>query len=320
MKTLAAVLLPLLALAAVDVREAEACSQPACWTGYFTPGDGATVPANLPAIVWRPVRNSITGEAPDPTKVSLSTAAGVTVPLTGKAIANGDWVFTIDKPLSEGVGYVLRDLNLCVDQVGPTAAFTAAAAAPLPTELGALTTNNHRIGTLEVGTSSGSCSVTIEVDQVGVEVSLPAATQPWRDVLLYETLVDGTSWRPERSIRQSLPAGESWFGRGADRVYKTCSTPDQLGSFGLAEGPHEVAMQATLAGTSLALSAAALTVELGCAPPKDACETTVAADGTCEPAVEQGGCSTGGATGLGALGLIALAMAGRRGNGRRKRQ
>lgn len=303
-----------------DAREAEACSQPACWDGYFTPGEGATVPANLPAIVWRPVRDSVTNAVPDAARVSLATAQGVAVPLTGTVLSNGDWVFTIDKPLLEGTSYVLRDLNTCVDQVGPTAAFQAAAPAPLPIALGALVSQAHRLGALEVGTRSGSCSVMVDVDQVGVELALPAATAPWRDVLLYETLVDGRSWQPTRSIRQSLPAGESWSGRGTDRVYATCGIPDGGGFTGVEEGAHEVTMQATLAGTSLTLRADPLAVELACTPPQDTCETPVAADGTCAPATEQGGCSAAGGGSLGALGWLALVLVGRRGPARRKRR
>ena len=310
--------LGVIAFAAIDAQTAEACSPPSCWQGYFTPGEGATVPANLPAIVWRPVRNS-TNAAPDAARVSLTTAAGVAVPLTGTVLASGDWVFTIDEPLLEGTSYVLRDLNTCVDQLGPTAAFRAVAPAPLPTALGSVAAQAHQLGQLEVGTRSGSCSVMVDADQVGVELALPAATVPWRDVLLYETLVDGRSWQPIRSLRQSLPAGESWSGRGTDRVYATCGIPDGDGFTGVAEGTHEVTMQATLAGTSLVLSADPLAVELACTPPKEACETPVAADGTCAPATA--GCSAGGAgTSLGALGWLALVLVGRRGAGRRKRR
>jgi hypothetical protein len=70
----------------------------------------------------------------------------------------------------------------------------------------------------------------------------------------------------------------------------------------------------------LTLSADPLAVELACTPPQEPCETPVAADGTCAPATEQGGCSAGNAGSLGALGWLALVLVCRRGPGRRKRR
>jgi hypothetical protein len=62
------------AVAAVAVPDpADACSL-TCWDGYFTPGDAAIVPANLPALHWRPRTES--GEfPPDPSKVTFATTA-----------------------------------------------------------------------------------------------------------------------------------------------------------------------------------------------------------------------------------------------------
>ena len=298
-----------LAMIGADVRTAEACSPPQCWPGFFTPGNATTVPANLAAFHWRPMQ-SFSVDTNDPTKVSLATAAGTPVPITGSALPNGDWVFTIDAPLAEGTTYALRDLNVCAgDQIGPTAMFAAAAAAPLPTELGTLAETEHLLGGLEVGTSSGSCSIGVEADQALIDLALAPSAVPWRDVLMFETLVDDLIWRPSSSINSSLPPGTSWGGRATDRVYSTCSSPDPSASPGLAVGPHEVTMRATLPGATTPVTATSLTVELSCANvPPDECSDALVPHGGCDDGDDHGGCNTGGTTGLLGLALVGLVM------------
>jgi uncharacterized protein (TIGR03382 family) len=292
-----------------DARTAEACSPPQCWAGFFTPGNATTVPANLAAFHWRPMQG-FTGDTTDPSKVSLATAAGTPVPITASELPNGDWVFTIDAPLAEGTAYVLRDLNVCAgDQIGPTAMFTAAASAPLPTELGTLAVTDHLLDTLEVGTSSGSCSIGIEADQVLVDLALAPSAMPWRDVLMFETLVDGQSWRPSAAINGSVAPGTSWQGRGTDRVYATCSSPDPNASPGLAVGPHEVTMRATLPGTTTPVTATSVAVALTCAnEPPDECSGALLPHGGCDDGDDHGGCNAGGETSLLGLALVGLVM------------
>ena len=310
MKALVAV--SVLVMLGADARDAEACSPPQCWGGSFTPAEAATVPANLPAFHWRPVL-SFDNKVSDPSNVSLKTAGGVEVPITGTPLPNGDWVFTIDEPLVAGTGYVLTDLNVCAgDQLGPTAAFTAAPAEPLPTDLGTLTTSDHRITSFEVGTSSGSCSTPIDADQVLVDLGLSATALPWRDALMFETLVDGDSWRPQASINSSTSPGTSWRGRGADRVYTTCLANDPSAFPGTTEGPHEVTMRASLPGQATVLSSS-VPVELSCNPlPPDECESGLLPHGACDDGDDHGGCNAGGATGLLGLALVGLLCSRRR--------
>ena len=298
-------------LLGADAREAEACSQPRCWPGSFTPSEAASVPANLPAFHWRPV-GDLSGKVSDPSRVSLKTAAGVEVPITGTPLPNGDWVFAIDEPLVAGTTYVLRDLNVCdIDQLGPTATFTAEVAAPLPADLGALVASDHRIAAFEVGTASGSCSTSIDGDQVLIDLVPSATAEPWRDVLMIETLVDGTPWRPQTSINISHPPGTSWRGRGADRVYTTCLATDPSAFTGTTVGAHEVTMRATLPGGATAWTAS-VPVELSCNPLPDECEGALLPHGTCgDGDAHHSGCNAGGATGLFGLVLVGI-LAGRR--------
>src|SRR3569623_1962903 len=138
-------LAPFLALAlalAGSPRPAAACSPPPCWPGYFTPGDAATVPANLPAIYWRPVRSGVQDSPPDVSQVVLATTADPATPLafTAMALANGDYLLVPDAPLVAGTDYTIIDHTACgaTADAGPRVTFHAAAAAPLPTSLGTL--------------------------------------------------------------------------------------------------------------------------------------------------------------------------------------
>ena len=309
MKALAAA--SILLMLGADAETAEACSPPQCWPGSFTPAQAASVPANLPAFHWQPTL-SFDGKVSDPSKVSLKTAAGDEIPITGTPIPNGDWVFAIDQALVAGTTYVLTDLNLCAgDQLGPTATFTADVAAPLPTDLGTLVASDHRIAAFEVGTSSGSCSASIDGDQVLIDLVASATAEPWRDVLMVETLVDGGPWRPQTSINFSQPPGTSWRGRGADRVYTTCFANDPSAFTGTTEGAHEVTMRATLPGGTTAWTAS-VPIELSCNPfPPDECEGALLPHGGCEDD-HGGGCNAGGATGLLGLAFVGLLLGRRR--------
>ncbi|HEX7703432.1 MAG TPA: hypothetical protein VF403_21980, partial [Kofleriaceae bacterium] len=116
---------------------ADACTEPACWPGYFTPADGATVPANLPAIYWRPVGANVGPAANDPTRVVLAAATDPTMPLafTATVQPDGDYLIVPTAPLVAGVTYTLTDHNICDgdETSGPTSSFFVAPEAALPT-------------------------------------------------------------------------------------------------------------------------------------------------------------------------------------------
>ena len=234
----------------VEARPAEACSPPRCWAGFFTPAHATTVPANVPALHWRPA-GSFDGSAADPTKVTLATAAGAPVAITVSPQPNGDFLLVPTEPLVPGTTYKLRDANACDGVAGPTSTFVAGPDAPLPTSLGNLGATAQGIAPLEVATVSGSCSSTIEADQVFVEVSLSAEAEPWIHLLHFETIADDAGWRPQQSIIAPLAPGNSWRGRGADLLYSTCASEDDGASQGLANGTYDVVLRATLPGAAV---------------------------------------------------------------------
>ena len=245
--------------------DAEACSQPLCRAGAFTPADGATVPASVPGIHWRPM-SGFDGAPPDPSKVVLASAAapGTPLPFTAMQLPQGGYLLAPDQPLAPGAAYVLSDQNTCGGQpIGPSVTFQVAGSAPLPTSLGALVETANQIGPLTVA-AGAPCSAEVEAHQIGIELQLAPEAIAWRDVLHFETLVDGMVWRPTRSAVSAVPPGASWRGRGVDLLYRVCKTADDDVLEGLTAGPHDVVMRATLPGSGTVVQSSSLTVHIDC--------------------------------------------------------
>jgi len=249
-------------------RPADACSAPPCWPGYFTPGDATTVPANLPAIYWRPQSSVSSNDPPNLSLVVLATTTDPNTPLafTTVAQANGDYLIVPTAPLVAGTDYTIVDHNACgtTEDTGPRVTFHAVAAAPLPTSLGTLAIVDHDMATFLVGTSSGSCSSNVLADQARLELTPSADVVPWKDAMHFQTLADGHSWGASTSINATSAPGASWIGRAVDRLYHTCATDDDATFDGLAIGAHQIAMTATLPGSSISLDASAVALDLEC--------------------------------------------------------
>jgi MYXO-CTERM domain-containing protein len=266
-----------------SARPADACGPPACWPGAFVPGDNTTVPENAPGLYWRP--SIVDNRSADPSMVSL-VREGDTTPIPVTPIAQGtDWVLVPQVPLVAGTRYVLAESRECNGTAGARATFTVGPSAPLPTTLGTLELLGHgNFMELEVG-AGGSCSTTIGA--MAVQVSLTAAPDiaPWKDLLVYETLVDGQPWFTEPSINVRTPPGGSWYGRGIDLLYRICEPDPSAARPGLTAGGHEAAFRATLPGSSITLATPAQAFELMCAsPPRRidndaACSSTTPASG-----------------------------------------
>ncbi|MBL8626031.1 MAG: hypothetical protein JNK64_32245 [Myxococcales bacterium] len=293
-----------LALAARP-RPAAACSGDDCRPGYLVPADGATVPANLPAVVWEPRPSPA---APDPGVVQLVTAAApsTAIPLAASGGGGGALELSLGGPLDPGAAYALVDATTVAGTCPPPlrATFTAAAAAPLPTRLGATVLEQVTRGEVTQPTTAGSCWVTAQADRAHVRIALAPEAEPWRDVLLYETIVDGGPWAPRASLRSSYPPGASWQGRGVDLVFHAC--PNDVGITGVsAIGLHTIEFTARIPGTATVLRSDPVQVALPCAAAEDA--------GSAVGADERGGCAAGGGgIGAAAAGLLAAAMLRRR--------
>lgn len=301
----------LIALAGVP-RPASACSPPQCWPGYFTPADGATVPANLPAIYWQPVS---TGSAPDPTMVVLTAASDPETPLpfTATVQPNGDYLIVPDAPLVAGTDYTIVDQTPCATtpNFGPHVTFHAVAEAPLPASLGTLAIVDHQQEMFAVATARGSCTSDVLADQARLELTPSDDALPWKDALHYQTMVDGHPWGASGSLNASYPPGSSWAGVGVDRLYHVCSTDDDTIGDGLAAGAHQAEMTATLPGSSVTLDAAAVPVDLECSG-----SGSGSGSGSNGPVVDDGGdgCNAGGGSSALVV-LLALGLCARKRRG-----
>lgn len=305
------------------------CADP----GFFVPGDGATVPANLPGIYWR-ARHDASPGGVTPSNVTLTTTTDPGAPLSFTATPLSDanaYLLVPDAPLVAGTSYRLVDSTTCMFGGGggapsPTVVFAVGPSAPLPTTLGVLAVTDLPPRTDSVISSGGSCSTSAVLASAAVAIDYPSVpgTAPWRDVLHFETRADGQIWFGRSSSLQSIAPGESWVGRGFDRLYTACSE-DPFNDVGweLSEGTHQVEMRATLPGTSLALATGTRAVTLVCPPPgNDGDGGEGGGDG--ETGEGGGCCSTAERHGAGsapwlALGVVALLLRwpARRRRGRR---
>jgi MYXO-CTERM domain-containing protein len=261
----------LASIAVLSPSQAEACSPPLCWAAGYVPEEGASVPANLPAIYWRPLGEY--GETPDPALVTLTELAPETpIALTPTLLGNGHYLLTPARELTAGKTYRLDDTTLCRGLGDPAQiSFDAAATSALPTTLGQLGSTDEGVGDLTVATGSGSCSTTIKAHRVLIALQLSSSAQPWFEALHFTTEVDGQPWSAASSIVAMRTPGTSWAGRGRDRLYLVCETDGySQPAGGLEAGSHSVVLKATLPGTDVALQTAPITVTLSCDPLADA--------------------------------------------------
>lgn len=107
-------------------------------------------------------------------------------------------------------------------------------------------------GELRVMATGGSCSIAIDAAQTRLELRLGGDLNQWRDVLLFSTSVDGELWRPRSSVCSQVAPGESWTGRGTDRVFADCTPDHPYGGpdFKLEQGRREVTVTAWWPGVA----------------------------------------------------------------------
>jgi hypothetical protein len=275
---------------------ADACSPSPCDFGTSVPGDMAVVPANLPGVFWR----TDDGVDADVESVRLVRLADdQDIPLEVVALGNGRHEVKILETLVPEAAHALVLGSVCqgtglADETAPLFELTTTAEQPLPDDLGALNASSTQHGSLGLASIDGGCAAPVASAYVDVEVTLSAAVLPWTDVLVYETLVDGKLWRPSGFLPALPPEGESWLGRGVDRVFATCEVNPDVVEDGVAEGLHEVQMRARIPASGITLTTAKVEVLLTCLDPDT---TTGDDDGTStgDPSTPSGGTAEGDA-------------------------
>ncbi len=245
------------------ISSSEACSAPACWPGSITPRDATPVPANLPGIFWQPLQGATADANNDPANVVLATAADPTTPLpfSTMPLANGAFLIVPDEPLVEDTTYVVTDHNSCGEFVdGPSASFVVGPSASLPIVLGSISATSERVETIDVSTSSGSCSTEVTAHRVTITPDLIAEAIPWSSVFHFEILVDGEVWQATDSINTFPDVRGTW------QLFRTCpgSTMDTSADPGLSQGLHVVSVRAAIPGTPTVLTTEAITVDMHC--------------------------------------------------------
>jgi hypothetical protein len=98
-------------------------------------------------------------------------------------------------------------------------------------------------------------------------VTLSTGAQPWADLLMYETRVDGKIFRPQSSIAPSnkIPEAATILFTECDGLYAPDMTRDDGASeVGLQAGQHDVVLEAQLPGAEAKLASAAVSVALSC--------------------------------------------------------
>jgi MYXO-CTERM domain-containing protein len=285
--------LPILAsllVSLVSVEPADACSPPPCWAGGLLPADGATIPANAPALYWRPSSGGTPGE------IRLTAVGDAQIPLTSVKEANSDaYVLTPSTPLVAGMQYVLEDTGECLYQQPLRSTFMVGPAAPLPTSLGTTQRDGAYVrGDISVATAGGSCSIELDAASATITLTHSADAEPWKDLFVYETLVDSQLWTPHTAINVSRPLGASWRGRARDQLYRVCVENNGEGR-GLDEGTHEAAFRAYLPGQAK-LVATSVNVDTICDPSNGSNGSGSGSNDPGTPTDSGGCCSTSGSS------------------------
>jgi hypothetical protein len=251
--------------AIVAPRVADACSPAFCRIQSVLPHTGATVPASLHTIAWMPGGFTSTTGAALTALYELPSRRSIPLQLEG---FGGGWseafTYRITEPLLEGVEYELAggacpgtDLSTTGEE---TSTFRTGPAAALPSTLGTLSIVQTAVGQIDLQ-AGGMCTQRVIVAYVDLELTHSAEAEPWKDALEYQTTVDGSIYRPLSTIGRAPVWGESWAGRGKERIAVSCEGPRE----GLVlEGTHVVRISARTPGEGRFVESDAITVELRC--------------------------------------------------------
>lgn len=294
---------------------AQACEPMPCFPGSLLPS-GGTIPANTPALRWH-VATSLT--AADAKPMVTLVRDGVDVEFTISAEGDETYRVVPVEPWQEGATYTFKAKNACT-YLGPkthSSTFAIGAEAAPPKSLGRLVLPTPGKGKLEIGTSSGSCSVEEEAVWGDIEVDLSEEAKPWAAMIDFTPKVDGKRWGYESTIGVPAPRGQSEIGRGKTRVYARCQEKSHAFE-GVEEGAHEVVVEGQVFGLPNTMESEPLSLSLDCTAGANVIGVTPAATATEKPSpppasptrdgagAHARGCSVGGASGWPLLALLAF--------------
>ena len=300
----------------VEPATTQACGGPTCLHDQFLPRDG-TVPANIAAIAWDPgydIANDVEG-SPRLPRFECMAADGGSHELRFVALPEDrpDHL-ALSEPLVAGERCTLASgiQDCSIDSDAPhlqgMAEFEVAESSPLPETLGLVSVAGPKLEDVELAADE-SCSESVLACVLRTTVVLSDGALPWKDALLYETLVDGNPFSTWRHSALPDELGGLYSGRDAGAVYVVIGeAPQNVSTLSeLAAGEHTLSIRARLPGSELTLTTPEVAINLDCGR---ATQVPLARN-----EVAQGSDSCTVSTSLGSSqrrrqGLFALALAG----------
>ncbi|MCY1071332.1 hypothetical protein OV090_41705 [Nannocystis sp. RBIL2] len=239
-----ALVVVVVAVAAMRPSTAEACSCRAPPRGQFFVGTNGETPADAPGIAWSgdALKSYMEDDPSHVTKVERHYGRSRN-PVRFSLVKRGRFEFIAPEGgLRAGERY---DVVVEMKWGSRTDRFETAVkveAGPLALAEARLVLSPRRRETVDVPPQDAvSCSDEIEADVVRARVELPPTLEPYRDYLLYATIVDGEPREsPPRSAcgqrRRQQPRQLRWL--EYDPLFAACDRED-----GLAPGVHTVAVR-----------------------------------------------------------------------------
>lgn len=249
----------------VSPRISRACSIAGCGFSYAAPIAGGVLPANAPALVFRPGMISRTDET-RVAKVALLAADGSVIPyqVQPDPAAPDHHLVTPSAALQEGGMYRLANLSSCTTGGIESPAwapfnqtFSVGRAAPLPTSIGTVTVRPSRPMTVEVGHPS-LCSAPAPVGAAELELALTTEMESYKAVARWTLKVDGKV--EFTSQYGSYEAGQP--DRSALRPYTVCG--GDHASPWLTAGSHTGELSVHVAGATTDPPPLAFSFEVDC--------------------------------------------------------
>ena len=301
----------------------QACAGPVCLNDQFLPRDG-TVPANITAIAWDPgynVADDVEGAPKLPRLDCIAADGGIRqVGLIALPEDRPDHL-ELRKPLVAGERCTLQSgvtdcsVDSDAEHLQGSAQFEVTESRPIPDALGLLAIAGPTLEDVEVA-ADASCSENALACVLRTSVVFEPAALPWKDALLFETLVDGERFSTWRHLSLPDELGGLYGGRDAGAIYVLIpEVPENVSTLSeLAAGEHTLSIRAHLPGSDVFLATPEVTVNLDCG------RATRTPTATSNIVAESDGCTVAASPGsaqrrAGFIGLCfaaALLVAGRR--------
>jgi len=254
----------------VEPATTQACAGPTCLNDQFLPRDGS-VPANIAAIAWDPGYD-VEDDAQKLPRFECVAADGGSRAVGFVALPEErpDHL-ALSEPLVAGERCTLQsgieDCSVDSDagHLQGSAAFEVTRSSPIPETLGLVAISGPTREDVEVAAET-SCSESLPACLFRTSLVFNEAAVPWKDALLYETLIDGKPYSTWRHHALPDELGGLYSGRDAGAVYVLIGeVPDNVSTLNqLAAGEYKLSIQARLPGSAVTLTTPEIAINLDC--------------------------------------------------------